>query len=143
MAVIEDKLDISWDATPEPNDFYWNYTVSIINTKTNGEIFSDTVSMNVTKASTQKLGLLLLYSLIPNTRCYYSTAKGVQYNVSVFVTNRRGRSSSKVFSIGKKNGAIISHSLSSPSLSQAQLQKDRLHLLQVLQWLELLWLLLL
>ena len=58
MAVIEDKLDISWDATPEPNDFHWNYTVSITDSITGRVVFSDVLPMNeteLTDLSAQKL----------------------------------------------------------------------------------------
>ena len=58
MAVMEDKLNISWDATPEPNDFHWNYTVSIMDSDTVSALFSDVLPMNeteLTDLSAQKL----------------------------------------------------------------------------------------
>lgn len=60
VAVREEKMNISWEATSEPNDFHWNYTVSITDRRTSRGVFSDVVSMNVTHLSTQELGLGLL-----------------------------------------------------------------------------------
>ena len=57
VAVVEDKLSISWGATPEPNDFYWNYTVTVSDSKTEREVFSDVVSMKETQLSAQGLVL--------------------------------------------------------------------------------------
>ena len=57
VAVREKRMNISWQATPEPNDFHWNYNVSITDNRTGRVVFSDVVSMNVTHLSTQQLGL--------------------------------------------------------------------------------------
>ena len=60
VAVREERMNISWEATPEPNAFHWNYTVSITDNRTDRVVFSDVVSMNVTHLSIQQLGLGLL-----------------------------------------------------------------------------------
>ena len=58
VAVVEDKLSISWEDTPEPNDFCcWNYTVTVNDSQTEREVFSGVVSMNKTQLSAQGLVL--------------------------------------------------------------------------------------
>ena len=52
MAVVGNILNISWKETPEPNDFSWNYTVSLTDQRADDELFSDVLLMNGTQLNT-------------------------------------------------------------------------------------------
>ena len=57
LSLIEEELNIAWGHTLEPNDFSWNYTVSIINTKTGSEVFRRVLPNTLTNVSTLELGM--------------------------------------------------------------------------------------
>ena len=59
VAVMEDKLSISWGATREPNDFCcWNYTVTVSDSKTGREVFSGVLNETQLSARGLVLGLV-------------------------------------------------------------------------------------
>ena len=54
------RLNIWWEETLEPNDFTWNYTVSVTDNITGTEVFSSKLPMNETQViyePSQKLGM--------------------------------------------------------------------------------------
>ena len=58
--VGRERLNISWEETLEPNDFTWNYTVSVTDNITGTEVFSSKLPMNETQIIDepfQKLGM--------------------------------------------------------------------------------------
>ena len=57
LSLIGEELNIAWGHTLEPNDFPWNYTVSIINTKTGSEVFRRQLPNTLTSVSTLELGM--------------------------------------------------------------------------------------
>ena len=52
-----ERLNISWEKTPEPNDFTWNYTVSVTDNITGSEVFNRNRLMNETQVIDDKLGM--------------------------------------------------------------------------------------
>ena len=62
VTVMKGKINISWGPTPEPNDFFWKYTVYLTNSKTGDTILHRVLSMNITKlydVPDQQLGIYL------------------------------------------------------------------------------------
>ena len=57
VSVRGEELIIAWEHTLEPNDFSWNYTVSIINIKTGSEVFRRVLPNTLTNVSTPELGM--------------------------------------------------------------------------------------
>ena len=81
VAVVEDKLTISWEATLEPNDFYWNwnYTVTVSDNVTGREVFSDVLNdTELSNLSAQELNFgwyktsLSLIPSLPHLLFFYS-----------------------------------------------------------------------
>lgn len=64
VAVVGGNLNISWSSTPEPNDFFWNYTVLVTNSRTGDTTLRRVLSMNITEhiiyEPHQQLGINLL-----------------------------------------------------------------------------------
>ena len=57
MSVRGEELIIAWEHTLEPNDFSWNYTVSITNTESGSEVFRRVLPNTLTNVSTLELGM--------------------------------------------------------------------------------------
>ena len=57
MSVRGEEYTIAWGHTLEPNDFSWNYTVSIINTKSGSEVFRRVLPNTLSNVSTLELGM--------------------------------------------------------------------------------------
>ena len=95
VAVVGGKLNISWSSTPEPNDFLWNYTVLVTNSRTGDTILRRELSMNITEhiiyEPHPQLGINLFFFVFFAYQAN-SVVEGVSYDVSVFVTNGKGNS---------------------------------------------------
>ena len=63
VSLIGEELIIAWEHTLEPNDFSWNYTVSIINTGSGIEVFRRVLPNTLTNVSTLELGMCVVHTL--------------------------------------------------------------------------------
>ena len=69
LTVVDDVLMVSWEEPMEPNDFTWNYTVTI-NKSTNMELNRTELNMNITNLniSTDTYGTYIILFI---TLLYY------------------------------------------------------------------------
>ena len=58
LTLVNEVLVVSWEEPIEPNDFTWNYTITISHVS-GSEIYSTTLRMNETQlnVSNEKLGM--------------------------------------------------------------------------------------
>ena len=91
LSMENDILMVSWEEPIQPNDFSWNYTLTITDNITGSVHTRKVLSRNLTQLdlSSEKLGMF--YQLEKSLYSCIFSENGVPYIVSVFVTNGRGR----------------------------------------------------